>query len=74
MYFIITTENGFNVMMLQPGTQNVMKRNIEINHKNTLYYSLSLSDEGIISALLCEKEKARLVWWRTDSLLDTMFK
>ncbi|UKI52870.1 MAG: hypothetical protein L6V86_06935 [Treponema sp.] len=62
------------MMMLQPGTQNVMKRNIEINHKNSLYYSLSLSDEGIISALLCEKEKARLVWWRTDSLLDTMFK
>lgn len=74
MYFIITTDNGFNVLMLQPGTQNVIKRNIEINHKNTLYYSLSLSDEGIISALLCEKEKARIVWWRTDSLLDTMFK
>lgn len=74
MYFIITTEKGFNVLMLQPGTQNVIKRNIEINHKNTLYYSLSLSDEGIISALLCEKEKSRVVWWRTDSLLDTMFK
>ena len=74
MYFIITTEKGFNVLMLQPGTQNVIKRNIEINHKNTLFYSLSLSDEGIISALLCEKENARVVWWRTDSLLDTMFK
>lgn len=74
MYFIVTTESGFNVLMLQPGTQNIIKRNIEIDHKNTLYYSLSLSDEGIISALLCEKEKARIVWWRTDSLLATVFK
>lgn len=73
MYFIITTDDGFNVLMLQPGTQNVIKRNIKIDHKNTLYYSLSLSDEGIISALLCEKDRARVVWWRTDSLLATMF-
>lgn len=74
MYFIITTNNGFNVLMLQPGTQNIIKRSIEIDHKNTLYYSLALSSEGIISALLCEKENARVVWWRTDSLLDAMLK
>ncbi len=74
MYFIITTEKGFNILMLQPGTQNVLRRNIEINHKDTLYYSFSLSDEGIISALLCGIENAKVVWWRTDSLLNSVFK
>lgn len=74
MYFIITTEKGFNILMIQPGTQFTIKRNLEVDHSDVLYYSLSLSSEGIISALLCEKENARVVWWRSDSLIDSMFK
>ena len=73
MYFIITTEKGFNILMIQPGTQFTIKRNLEVDHSDVLYYSLSLSSEGIISALLCEKENARVVWWRSDSLIDSMF-
>lgn len=74
MYFIITTESGFTVLMLQPGTQNVVKRNIAVDHKNILYYSFALSNEGILSAILCERENVRTVWWRTDSLLDSVLK
>lgn len=74
MFFVVTTESGFNVQMIQPGTQNVIKRNLAVNFKDVLYYSLSLSSEGIISALLCEKDSAKVVWWRTDSLIDSVLK
>lgn len=74
LYFIITTEQGFNVLMIQPGTQYTLKRNLVVDHKDVLYYSLALSSEGIISALLCEKENSRVVWWRADSLIDSMLK
>ena len=32
----------------------------------------NLSDEGIISALLAEKEKCRVVWWKTDLLTGNL--
>ena len=74
MFFVITTENGFNVQMVQPGTQNSIKRNLNIKMKDSVYYSLSLSCEGIISALLCDKDSAKVVWWRTDALIDSVLK
>lgn len=73
-FFIITTENGFSVEMIQPGEQNVLKRQFDVNHSEILYYSFSLSKEGIISALLADRENARIVWWRTDELLDSILR
>ena len=57
--------------MIQPGTQNFLKREFLVDHNQVMYYSFSLSKEGIISALLADKEKARVVWWRTDLLVDS---
>ena len=74
MFFVVTTESGFNVQMIQPGTQNVIKRNLAVDFKDVIYYSLSLSSEGIISALLCDKDSAKVVWWRTDNLIDSVLK
>ncbi|MBP3709805.1 MAG: hypothetical protein J6I73_05315 [Treponema sp.] len=74
LFFIISTSNGFNVEMVQPSSQKILQRQFNINHDNMLYYSLSLSDAGIISALFIEKEKARVVWWRTDSLTAAIVK
>ena len=37
---------------------------------SVVYSSYSLSDTGIVSALLAERDKAKVVWWRTDTLVD----
>ena len=73
-FFIVTTEDGFSIEMIQPGTQNVIKRQFDVEHSRILYYSFSLSKEGIISALLADREKSRVVWWRTDSLVDSILR
>ncbi|MFC2330003.1 MAG: hypothetical protein ACFNKL_02865 [Treponema sp.] len=72
--FIVTTEEGFSIEMVHSGTHNVIKRQLNINHKEELYYSFALSGEGIISALLAEKNNVRIVWWRTDSLIASLIK
>lgn len=74
LFFVVTTGKGFDVMMVQPGTQNVIKRSLNVNFNEIMYYSLSLSSEGIISALLCDKDSAKVVWWRTDALIDSVLK
>jgi len=74
LFFIISTTDGFNVEMVQPFSQKIIRRHLDINHKDVLYYSMSLSDSGIISALLVEQDKAKVVWWRTDSLTAAILK
>ena len=68
LFFIISTDTGFGIEMVQSSGQKIIKRHFDVPHDDILYYVLSLSDSGIISALFIEKEKARVVWWRTDSL------
>lgn len=73
-YFIIKTENGFNIEMLQNETQRLLRRHFDVNHNNNLYYTMSLSQDGIITALYVDKENARVVWYRTDNLIDSIIK
>ena len=68
-FFIIPTDDGFLVQMVQPDGQRIVKRALSVDHSKILYYTLSLSNKGIISALFVKNEKAEVCWWRTDSLL-----
>ena len=72
LYFIISNDKGFAVQMIDSNGQHVLKRQFEVSHKDTMFYSINLSDEGIISALLARKDKANIVWWRTDSLIASI--
>jgi hypothetical protein len=74
LFFIVSADDGFNVEMVQPFGQKIIRRHFNVNHKNVLYYSMALSDSGIISALFIEEDKAKVVWWRTDSLTAAILK
>lgn len=69
-YFLLSTETGFQVQMVQINGQRIIKRALPVNHSENLYFAYSLSDTGILSALLAKKDKVNLVWWRTDQLID----
>lgn len=73
-FFIIKTSDGFTIEMLQSENQRILRRHFDVNHSNILYNTISLSDDGIISALYLEKEKARVVWYRTDNLIATFLE
>lgn len=68
-FFIVPNEEGFIVQMVQPDGQRIVKRSLSVDHSKNLYYTLSLSGNGIISGLFVRSENAQAVWWRTDSLL-----
>lgn len=73
-FFIIKTDSGFNIEMLQSENQRILRRQFVVNHNNILFDDMKLSPDGILTALYIEKEKARVVWYRTDSLIDAILK
>lgn len=73
-FFIIKTDDGFNIEMVQSENQRLLRRHFTVNHNNNLYYTMAVSPSGLITALYVDKEKARVVWYRTDNLIDSIIK
>jgi hypothetical protein len=73
-FFSITDDSGYTIQTIQPREQTVLKRHLDVDTANLLYYSFSLSGEGILSALFADAEKVSIVWWRTDSVIDALLK
>lgn len=73
-FFIIKTDDGFNIEMIQSENQNILRRHFDVDQSNVLYYTMSLSQSGIITAMYLEKDTVRVVWYRTDNLIDAIVK
>lgn len=73
-FFVLATANGFNVEMVQPETQRILRRQFEIPRKDIYFYDFSLSDSGIISGLFASENHTSIVWWRTDNLIDSILR
>ena len=73
-FFIIKTDTGFTVEMIQNESQKILHRHFDVSHSDNLFYDMTLSADGIITALYIDKEKARTVWYRTDTLIDAILK
>lgn len=70
-FFLVPTDDGYLVQMVQPDGQRIVKRNISIDHGSVLFHTLSLNSSGIISGLFARRSNASVAWWRTDSLIDS---
>lgn len=73
-FFIVKTDDGFNIEMIQSESQRILRRHFKADHSNIVYDTMCLSQDGILTALYLEKEKARVVWYRTDNLIDAILK
>lgn len=72
VFFIISDETGYSVMMVQPETQKIVRRHLDIPDDYLVYYNMSLSDDGIISLMLSTDTDTKVIWWRTDQLINSL--
>lgn len=73
-FFVVKTEEGFNIEMIQSESQRILRRHFKASHSNIVYDTMYLSQDGILTALYLEEDKARVVWYRTDNLIDAILK
>ena len=75
-FFSFPDEGGYSILVLSTdqasgGTQH--QGFIRVNDYELQYNVFSISDNGILSALLADDWRARLVWWRTDKFIGEAF-
>lgn len=73
-FFLVSTEEGFSIQMVQSDGQRILKRRIPMNHKENLFYTFNLSSAGILSMLIVREDKTVIDWWRTDELILSVLK
>ncbi len=73
-FFIVKTDDGFNVEMIQPENQKNLRRHFVVNHSDILFDTMHVSENGLITAFYLQKENSRVVWYRTDTLIESILK
>lgn len=71
-FFVVADSEGSSLLMVNPDGQKVLTRRLSINLAEMNYYTLSLSEEGIISGLFSEETEASVTWWRTDRIINSL--
>lgn len=70
LFFSIALDSGCMIQMVNMESGRIIRRQLNFDAKDIVYSSFSLSPSGIISALLAQRDSAKVVWWRADALVD----
>ncbi len=74
IFFMVSTDKGFALAMMQSDGQRILKRTINVDRRDSLYYNFCLGNTGILSMLNAKKDYAELCWWRTDSIIQSVLQ
>lgn len=74
LFFMLSSEDGLNIQMVQGDGSRILNRKLELNHAESLFSTFNLDNSGIISMLTVKKDKADVSWWRTDTLIQAVIK
>jgi hypothetical protein len=70
IFLLVPVDGGYAIMILDSLDRGNQRRGvIQVSDGELEYNVFNLSSEGILSALLADEYRVKLVWWRTDRLL-----
>jgi len=72
LFFVVSTEKGFSVLMIQNDGSKILRRNLIMDRQNSLFFTFNLNNTGILSMLNIKRDQAVVEWWRTDSLIQSV--
>ncbi|WP_461253496.1 LIC_12708 family protein [Treponema sp. R8-4-B8] len=66
--FYFPVETGYSLLFVNTDNKEQRRGYIQFSMDELRYNDFYLSTEGILSAMLADNFKVKLVWWRTDKL------
>ncbi|MDR0656514.1 MAG: hypothetical protein LBG22_09400 [Treponema sp.] len=69
IFCLLPLETGYSVLILGSDAGSEQRQGIiQVNSNELQFNAFSLSQEGILSALLVDEWNVKVVWWRTDRM------
>ncbi len=72
-YFFFTKmkdSTTYYLLILNGAGETVKKTKFQIDDTDLVYINFALSRKGILCALIIETSQARVVWWRSDKIIE----
>lgn len=70
LFFIsLGNNNTYNLLIKNNEGQFIHEKTLEIGDYDIIFKEFSLSDKGILNAMIFTEQDARIMWWRTDKLI-----
>jgi hypothetical protein len=70
VFFSFPVDGGYSILIFSTESLEQRRGFIRVEDEELQFNAFDLSGEGILSALLATEWQARLVWWRTDGLME----
>lgn len=74
IFFLVSAEKGFGLLMMESDGQRTLRRTINMDRKDSLFYNFCLGNSGILSMLNAKENYAEICWWRTDSIIQSVLQ
>ncbi|MDR1446481.1 MAG: hypothetical protein LBI90_06270 [Treponema sp.] len=69
IFCLLPLDTGYSVLILGSDSGSEQRQGIiQVNSNELQFNTFSLSQEGILSALLADEWNVKVVWWRTDRM------
>jgi len=68
LYFPV--EQGYALLFLNLNSREQRRSNIRFSGEEIGYNDFFLSTEGILSAMMADNNKVKMIWWRTDGIFN----
>jgi hypothetical protein len=75
IFLTFPVEGGYSVLLLYPDSVSGTGQQqgfIRVENEELYFNAFDLSEEGILSGLLLDDWKVKLVWWRTDKFIEDL--
>jgi hypothetical protein len=70
LFISLGVNNTYNLLIRNPEGRFKQVKTLEIDEKDILFKEFFISDDGILNAMVFTGKEAKIMWWRTDKLLQ----
>ncbi|MCP4178936.1 MAG: hypothetical protein GY756_14335, partial [bacterium] len=70
LYISYCREGMYKLLISNNSGEFIQEKILNINAHNIIYWNFYLSNEGILSGMFFTEEDVKIIWWRTDKLIN----
>jgi hypothetical protein len=69
VFLSVPVDGGYSLLVVRENSSEQRRGFIQVDNNELYFNAFDVSDDGILSGLLADDWQAKIVWWRSDSLI-----